>query len=532
MKTLFFLTISIFLTASASAQHEYLDHPLDITHYKVSIELEDASDKIRVYEWITFRLETQCDSFFIDLVSANDSTGMRLHPELTIDANQMKFRHEEDRIWIQSDPSWEVGSEHEIKMFFDGVPETGLIIGENKFGDRTFFGDNWPNRAHHWFACVDHPIDKATIDYSVIAPKQYNCIATGKFVSRTFVRNGEKVKFDFTTSINLPTKVMVIGVADFFWDLYKSELGFDVSAWVYPENKKEGLSDMKVSLEVLDYFMEILGNYPFEKLANVQSTTQFGGMENAGNIFYDENAITGEGTMEALIAHEIAHQWFGNSASEEDWPHLWLSEGFATYLTDLYFEQKYGREAMNERLKGERNRVLKFARQYDHPVVDTTYEDLMHLLNPNSYQKGAWFLHMLREEVGDSSFFVGIRTYYEAYRYSNANTEDFRHIMESVSGMQLSPFFEQWLHRSGHPLVLFDTIERKERTVLRMQQMQDGAPFQFDMEVEAIYEDGTTELVVLKAHGVNANYAFEPGKKIKGFRYDPNVKLLFQEVER
>ncbi|MCR9173330.1 MAG: M1 family metallopeptidase [bacterium] len=531
MKVLFSIISTIFFFGTANAQHQYLDHPIDVLNYQVSIELEDASNKIRVYEWITFKLEAQCDSFFIDLVSANDSTGMRLNQELTIDNEQADFRHENDRIWIQSSPKWEVGSEHEIKMFFDGVPETGLIIGENKFGNRTFFGDNWPNRAHHWFACVDHPIDKATMKFSVIAPAHYDCIATGDFISRTFVRNSEKIKFDFATSINLPTKLMVIGVADFFWDIYKPDPGFDVSAWVYPENKKEGMKDMKVSVEVLEYFIEILGPYPFEKLANVQSTTQFGGMENAGNIFYDENAVTGEGTMEALIAHEIAHQWFGNSASEEDWPHLWLSEGFATYLTDMYWEQKYGREAMNERLIGERTRVVNFAKNYAHPVVDTAYKDLMHLLNPNSYQKGAWFLHMLREEVGDSSFFAGIKKYYESYQFSNASTKDFRQVMEEVSGRHLSYFFEQWLHRAGHPVLLFETIERKGRTVLRMQQMQEEASFQFDLEVEAIYEDGSTELVVLSAHGANANYAFEPGKKITGFRYDPNVKLLFEEVE-
>lgn len=529
---LYSIFFCLFFALQAEAQHEYLDHPVDIIHYEVSLELEDTTDEIKGYELITFKLDAPCDSFFIDLASVNEGKGMTMYPELLIDFEKTNYRHEDDRIWVQTNPKWEVGSIHELKMFYHGVPETGLIIGQNKFGNRTFFGDNWPNRAHHWFACVDHPSDKATIKYSVVAPTHYQCIATGTFISRQLVDDGKKMKYDYATSIDLPTKVMVIGVANFFYDLYEPDPGFDVSAWVYPENKEEGWSDMQVSVEVLDYFMDILGPYPFEKLANVQSTTQFGGMENAGNIFYDEEAVTGEGTMEALIAHEIAHQWFGNSASEEDWPHLWLSEGFATYLTDLYFEQKYGREAMNERLIGERNRVLKFAENYKHPVVDTEYEDLMHLLNPNSYQKGAWFLHMLREEIGDSSFFTGIRKYYEAYQYDNANTEDFRQIMEEVSGSQLSKFFEQWLHRPGHPVVLFETIERKGRTVLRMQQMQDEEAFQFDLEVEVIYEDDSRETVVLHAHGANANYAFEAGgKKIKGFIYDPNVKLLFEQVE-
>lgn len=531
MRTLFLLATAFFISSSASAQHEYLDHPVDIIHYDVSIELEDSTDEIRVYELITFKLEAECDSFFIDLASPTDSSGMNVHPQFLIDYKDTKFRHENDRIWIQAHPDWEVGSVHEIKMFFSGVPETGLIIGENRFGNRTFFGDNWPNRAHHWFACVDHPSDKATIKYSVVIPLHYQCIATGKFVSRTMVNNGKKMKYDFVTSIDLPTKVMVIGVANFFWDLYKPDPGFDVSAWVYPENKDEGLSDMKVSLEVLEYFIEILGPYPFEKLANVQSTTQFGGMENAGNIFYDEFAITGEGTMEALIAHEIAHQWFGNSASEKDWQHIWLSEGFATYLTDLYLEQKYGREVMSERMIGERIRVLNFAKQYFHPVVDTGYEELKHLLNPNSYQKGAWFLHMLREEIGDSSFFAGIRKYYEEYQYDNATTGNFRHIMEDVSGRNLAEFFEQWLYTPGHPVLFISSAQNSSEVEFIIEQMQEEAVFQFDLEIEVLYEDGTTDMFTMQVFNQEEVFNYGAKGKIKGFRYDPNVKLLFEQVE-
>jgi aminopeptidase N len=154
-------------------------------------------------------------------------------------------------------------------------------------------------------------------------------------------------------------------------------------------------------------------------------------MENAGNIFYDENTVNGQQEMEALIAHEIAHQWFGNSASESDWKHLWLSEGFATYFTDLYFENQYGTAAMNERLKGERKKVIQFSKRYPHPVIDTTYASLMHLLNPHSYQKGAWVLHMLRTTIGDSAFFSGIRTYYTTYKFGNASSNDFQKCMQT-----------------------------------------------------------------------------------------------------
>src|SRR5690606_37164570 len=124
--------------------------------------------------------------------------------------------------------------------------------------------------------------------------------------------------------------------------------------------------------------------------------TMFGGMENANAIFYNENSVTGTGSAEALIAHEIAHQWFGNTVTEKNFHHLWLSEGFATYLTNMYIEHKYGRDSFLKRLENEKQNVIQFANRSDLPVVDSVsaYVDL---LNANSYDKGGWILHMLRE---------------------------------------------------------------------------------------------------------------------------------------
>ncbi|GAB5418688.1 MAG: M1 family metallopeptidase [Crocinitomicaceae bacterium] len=527
----FILTVSVLLATSVIwSQEEYVDHSIDVLHYDVTLELNDSTDEIRGYELITFDFVNYCDSFFIDFQSIHDGKGMQLESPILLDAETIDYKHVDDRIWFYPDETWKPGS-HEFKFYYSGVPETGLIIGKNKFEDRTFFGDNWPNRAHHWFACLDHPSDKATINFSVKVPIQYQCVATGDFISRTRIENGKNWLYSFESSIVLPTKVMVIGVAEFVVDLYESQFDFDITAWSYPQNAKEGKSDMAVSVDVLEYFIEILGDYPFEKLANVQSTTQFGGMENAGNIFYDENAITGDGSMEALIAHEIAHQWFGNSASEKDWPHLWLSEGFATYLTDMYWEHKYGTEAMNERLRGERIRVLKFAQNYTHPVVDTEYAELMHLLNPNSYQKGAWILHMMRIKVGDDAFLEGIKTYHHKFRLSNADTEDFQAIMEEVSDKNLDAFFKQWLYTSGHPILLIESDIKKKTAEISITQTQEGTSFQFDLEIEVIYNNGESEIISIPVTDKKTTHTFEAASKITGYRFDPHVKLLFEEVE-
>src|SRR5690606_11234286 len=146
-----------------------------------------------------------------------------------------------------------------------------------------------------------------------------------------------------------------------------------------------------------------------------------------------ERAITGKGMMEELIAHEIAHQWFGNSATESDWSQLWLSEGFATYMTHLYVLGKYGDGRFEEGLAKDRQTVKHFYNQQILPVVDTLSTDPNEMLNANAYQRGAWVLHMLRNELGDDLFWKGIQLYYTTFQYSNATTKDFIQAMEKAS---------------------------------------------------------------------------------------------------
>ena len=132
---------------------------------------------------------------------------------------------------------------------------------------------------------------------------------------------------------------MVIGVSPFAVQEMLSKSGIPLSSWVYPQNSEEGFFDYSIATRPLDFFESYIAPYPYSKLANVQSKTVYGGMENASCIFYHERTVTGKQDHEILITHEMAHQWFGDAVSELNWHHIWLSEGFATYLTDLYIEQ-------------------------------------------------------------------------------------------------------------------------------------------------------------------------------------------------
>ena len=504
---------------------------IDVLHYDLDIHVFDSTDQIEVSEKITFVITEFTDDIYFDLVNQFDELndydagkGMQVH-QATCNSQEVDITHQAHMLFFSADP-YSVGDTLELFLNFSGVPQNGLIIGENKFKERTFFADNWPNRAKHWMACNDHPSDKATTSIRVTAPDHYECVATGVNSSVKSTKSHQTVH-EFHSDIELPTKVIVIGLADFAIETIPHKYDFELSSWVYQKDEKKGFQDLKVAKEVVDFFIQFVGDYPFEKLANVQSTTMFGGMENAGNIFYDENAVTGKGTMEALIAHEIAHQWFGNSASESDWQHLWLSEGFATYLTDLYWLEKHGNVEFQQRLMNERNRIIGFSKKYNHPVVDTTFNELFDLLNPNSYQKGAWFLHMLREKAGADDFQQILQTYYSRFKYSNASTTDFRRVVEEVTNENYDSFFNQWLTQYGHPILKMDVNTHNQMVI---EQMQENL-FEFPIEIEYIFEDGSTEIIEHQVAERISSFDLKFKKKLVGSRTDPNIKLLVELVE-
>jgi aminopeptidase N len=280
----------------------------------------------------------------------------------------------------------------------------------------------------------------------------------------------------------------------------------------------------------LEYYSRIIGTYPYEKLANVQSKTIYGGVENAGTIFYSENSVTGQGRAEGLIAHEVAHQWFGDCVTEADWYHIWLSEGFATYMTSLYFESKEGRARLESDMRSARVRILNYNERTEKPVIDTTVTNLMKLLNVNSYQKGAWVLHMLRHELGDTVFMKGLGLYYERFRNSNALTKDFRSVMEEVSGRNLGKFFQQWLYTTGQPeLTIRQEAGKKKGTIEVYIEQKQSKLYEFNIELLIKSDSGERiENVSVKDKITRIEVRSETPVEIIP---DPKVNLLFKVVE-
>lgn len=502
---------------------------VDILRYVFRLTLSDNYDTISAQATITLRLLALTDSVGFDLRSRrSDGKGMKVS-SVTLGSGRTSWVHRNDRVTIPLSSLRTAGEEMTVTIAYSGVPADGLVISTTRFGKRSFFADHWPDRASHYLPCVDHPSDKAAVEFIITAPEHYSVVSNGSLVEEKSLPEGMKTTH-WREDVPIPLKVTTFGAADFAISKAGEVAGVPVWTYVYPENRNEGFADYALAVHPMQYYSDLIGPYPYPKLANVQSKTMFGGLENAGAIFYSESSVTGTGRSEGLIAHEIAHQWFGNSVTEADWHHIWLSEGFATYLTSMYWEMKEGPTRMKSEMRSARERVLRASERNPAPVIDTTITDLMRLLSANSYQKGAWVLHMLRNRIGDEAFTAGLRLYYTRYNNSNALTSDFMSVMEEVSGQRLGDFFHQWLYVPGQPDIKISWIVLADgRIEITVNQMQDHI-FKFPLELEIVCDSGSRRVSeVIESRSVRLMSEL-PGKPVEIIP-DPDVRLLFREAK-
>ncbi len=502
---------------------------IDVTQYIFQLEVNDSTDVISGKALVSIQFKKLISDFELDLINKDASgKGMEVQ-EVLWEGKRLSFTHKNNRLKITLLSSAKAGEVATFQIIYRGIPQDGLIIGKNKFGDRGFFGDNWPDRGHHWLPVIDHPSDKAAVDFIIIAPLHYAVVANGIKIEESPIDSNRKLTH-WHEEVPIPVKVMVAGIARFAVQYVGKVNDISVESWVYPQNRAEGFYDYAVAVRVLDYFHNHIGPYPYQKLANVQSKTRWGGLENANTIFYYENSVTGKGEREALIAHEEAHQWFGNSATENDWHHVWLSEGFATYFTNLYLENTYGYDRLVEEQKIDREQVIQFYLKNQAPIIDTTIVDIGKVLSTNTYQKAGWVLHMLRHEVGDLNFWKGIRQYYATYRNSNALTRDFLRIMEEVSGKDLDLFFKQWLYQAGHPKISgsWHYDSKTKSVIIELNQVQKGSLFEFPLEIALSQKDGKMEMKTIEVSAKTQKFTIPVANVPTNLALDPETWLLFE----
>ncbi len=467
---------------------------IDVLHYDFNIAVPVLGDTIVGDARIHVRRFPGVESLTLDLLDMQVDS-------VTLNGLAVKYVRDASKIRI---PLAAARDSFAVRVRYHGIPKDGLIIRRDSLKRRTIFGDNWPNRARNWLPTVDHPSDKATVSWTVWTRDTVTIVANGAQVSQNIIATRKDrptgTYAQWRESQPIPTYLMVIAAAPLVETSLGetacglAEVGGCVSQSVYttPELKAYAPGPFAKAAEIVRFFATTVGPYPYEKLAHLQSSTRFGGMENASAIFYSDAAFRNRSLRVGLIAHETAHQWFGNSATEREWSHLWLSEGFATYFEQLWQEHDFGRDSLRAGMTRIRTQILEAKVVAERPVIDAAQTDLMALLNTNSYQKGGFVLHMLRAQVGDTAFFRGVRTYYAEYRHGTALTRDFQRHMELASGQSLSWFFDQWLRRPGFATVAARWVHDGSARNIAFKVVQSGKYGFFRMKIPVELDDGTT----------------------------------------
>jgi aminopeptidase N len=503
-------------------------------HYLVSITLNDQLSEI-------VAAQVQIDIVALKQLSVVDlDFGELTTDSVRVNNSAATFDHRNGLLAVRLSQPVNAGTNLTVTISYHGKPKDGLILTADKDGRPSAVGDNWPNRVHHWIPSLDHPSAKATVTFNVTAPARELVVANGQFTTVETTATGART-WTYTERAPIPPYCMIIGVGEF--DLLKSESAAltPLSYYVPKSDAQKAQKGFGSADEALQLFNDIVAPYPYEKLALIVGATQFGGMENSSAIvftskLFDARSSAGSSQrfgisyeVEDVVAHEIAHQWFGDSVTESTWADLWLSEGFATYFAGVFVQKYEGEENFQKYMNRAAQAALAYEKRTRTPIHDRETEDLMRLLNPNNYQKGAWVLHMLRARLGDEPFFKGIRAYYETHKGANATTEDLRTALEKSSGKDLKEFFQRWIYDSGHPQyeLSIDWSGKDGKATFVLKQVQPGNAFLDPVPIVFATSSGNEQLTITPAGAITTKVV-KAKSKPTSVQIDPQNTLLKQ----
>jgi aminopeptidase N len=506
---------------------------IDVLDYDIHLELPDTGAYLRGDVTVTARRSPSTTQLKLDLVDA------LMVRAVEVNGRPVAATHAGGKVVIPLDVA--AGDSVRVRVTYDGVVSDGLVVRKDSLGRWTWFGDNWPDRARQWLPTVDHPSDKATVSWSVRAPAGRTVVANGELLDTKKLTGRDKGRAETRWRETRPiaTYLMVIAAGPLVrYDLREPDCHYGdqgqcvrQSIYVLPENRSWLPGPFLSAGPIVTLFEGLFGPFPYEKLAHLQSSTRFGGMENASAIFYDGSLFPHHTIRDGLIAHETVHQWFGDAVTEREWAHLWLSEGFATYFAAIWQQYIRGDVAFQQTMHTMRQEILVDSTVATRPVLDTAQRNYLALLNANSYQKGGYVLYMLHRQLGDSAFFRGIKSYYVTYRHGTALTDDLRREMEKSSRQSLVQFFNQWLTRPGvaEPAVGWAYDQSAGAVSLFVSQEGKNGAYELPLTVVATDADGTAHRSVVSVPADARVTIPLPGtfaRRPRSIVFDPDTFLL------
>ncbi len=446
---------------------------------------------------------------------------------------QTEYSRSNNRIFILSE--FELSDTFNIEIVYDGSPKRsgfdGFVFGSVN-GNSIVYNISEPIYASTWFPCDDDPSDKAMLDIEITNDSKYISVSNGKLKSE--LQAGDKKTYHYQTIYPISTYLISVYSAPYktFYDVYNGLDGKDsmrIEYYVMPEHFEKAKIDFADHVDIMKTLSQIFGEYPFikEKYGVAEFLWNYGAMENQTITGIGYAFVSGNNFFTDTYVHELAHHWWGNSVGPKTWNDIWLNEGFATYSEALYAEAKHGKDALISKMQS------KFSNHFRGPLYAPK-----NLFGETVYEKGAWVLHMLRNEIGDSTFFKSLHRYYDLYKYSNASVEDFKKVCEGESGIDLNKFFDQWIYTGTDNIFCSFFIDfpndNKEECLINIHQNPQGyEEFHFPLEIKFEFIDGSSEIKRVYINQISEEFQFKFNIEIRAINLDPDSKLLgtFEESD-
>ena len=414
----------------------------DVQHYTLDLTVNDVAAGDLSGQTVIDARATQ------DLSSLNfDFIGFEIK-EILVNEQPAEFERSKQELIVIPSRSLAENETFTVKVQYQGSPgEMDSIAIPIQTGWITFEGGSFvlsePDGAASFYPVNDHPLDKASYTFRVTVPEPFEVAANG-VLTETIDNEGTRT-FVFEARDPMASYLATVNIDEFDVETSQSESGVPIRNYYPTGSSEEMRRPFERQGEMLEYFSEIFGAYPFEVYGALVIDTEFGAaletqtMSIFSKAMIDPNELEGS---ESVVAHELAHQWFGDSVSLADWRDIWLNESFATYAQGLWTEQLRGRDALDRWVRNIYAYVIENRQSMTPPGEPTANR----LFNAGVYYWGALGLHALRLEVGDETFFEILKTYHERYKGGNARTADFIAVAEEVSEKELSEFFDSWLY--------------------------------------------------------------------------------------
>ena len=507
---------------------------LDMLHYELHVDVDHPAAILYGDAFLTFlSLKEGLASIRLDLRQLTVSAVLD-------DGSPIPYTHTGDTLFVTLASPLSEGDTATVEIVYSGTPDNEggggfggfWIIGYpvTDFSMGVGLNTDPPSMGRYWFPSVDQPCDKATCDIITTTSLAKMGVANGYLDTVVVDSVAETNTWYWKETFPISTYLIALSIARY--DAIPDTSDSRIVYYVHRTMTDLAAGTFQNVDLMMDAFEELFGPYPYpgEKFSFV--TTPTGDMEHQTCVFHSYTLMSGDTQYDDILAHELAHMWFGDCVTYGDWRDVWLSEGFATYCEALWHEWAYGEADYHDYVTTSLMRpYLLNASNLTYPVYDPDF-----LWGTISYEKGGTVLHMLRRVMGDSLFFDAMNLFLDQFEYGNAYTPDFQNVCETVFGADLDWFFDEWIYSGGHPVFDWGWTAEEEgpgiyRVDVETRQVQTVGPV-YTMPVDLRIETAGGDTTVIAWVDASSNgFSFWIDEAPTAVLFDPDDWMLDEANE-